>query len=784
MKEFVKRRRSLSETGSVFLLATAAMAGSNAAIARVTEAAVPARHSIMPVDAPLYFEANHGQLENGFEFIARGRDCDVLIAPTEALLVLCRQDEPSSALDLGRVEVGGQGAFQMRPLRFRLEGANPRAAASGLHELAGRGNYFIGNDPSAWQAGLPLFSKVQIDQVYPGVRLVYYADESARLEYDFVLEPGTQPDRISWRIEGADKVMVDAAGNLTVKLGDEEIRQHKPVIYQMAQGIRKQIEGGYRMKGETGVGFWVGEYDRHSPLVIDPSLTFSAYLGGKGRDRGWGIATDGNGNVWVAGETLSVGLRTTNLLATNAPLRARFQGARSVFGDGFVAKFNNQTELVYLTYLGGIGQDAAFAIAADTNGAAYVTGYTDSPNFPIFPKHTAFQRHLGGTNLNVQGVFPIDAFVTKLNSDGTLAYSTYLGGRNRDVGLGIAVDNQGRAYVTGLTESADFPTKNALQLQITNASGTNIYNGSKYHRSGDAFVTRINPDGTALEYSTFLGGESRDIGQGIALDSVDNAWVVGITSSTKFPTANVPTTSALWSFLNGQPNHALFTDGFVSKLSATGDTLLFSSYLGGDRNDAALAVTVDPSGNAYVTGYTFSTNFPVTSTNLWPIQTNISSEVFVTSFNSDGATNYSVVFGGRKREEGIGIAVDANANAYIVGVTSSTNDFAGVNFTNMMAFFSNNPTSFFTATNSSLRKFGTSDAFIVQVDASGSNVFSAYFGGRGNDQANGIAWDPTANAAYIVGTTTSSTNFLSTSPGTFHGSRIHSDAFVGRIQFP
>ena len=776
---------------------------------------------------PLYFEANRGQMAGDYSFIARGRTCSVLIAPAEAALVLCRRQEPSPALSLGRFEVMGHEGLQSHVVRFLLEGANPGAAIAGLQPLAAKANYFIGDDPAQWHEGIPLYPRVQVAEVYAGIGLVYYADESARLEYDFLLQPGARPDLISWRIDGADKIEVDRTGDLVLWIGGEQVRQHAPVIYQAAHGSRNRIDGGYRLKGKGRVGFWVGEYDHAERLVIDPTLSFATYLGGQLTDRGWGIAVDGSGNVWVAGETTSPNLKTT----PNA-IRRNYQGGNAAFGDGFVAKFTNgTTNLSYLTYLGGSGQDAAFAIAAGTNGEAFITGYTDSPNFPIFPTHgptLAFQRHLAGTNLNVQGVYPVDAFVTKLNADGTLAYSTYLGGAGRDVGLGIAVDKENRAYVTGYTESGNFPRTNSLEGQYRNvvllyptkvnglttvtvvAYMTN-YDGSKFKGGGDAFITRMSADGSAVEYSSYLGGANEDIGQGIAVDANDSAYVVGTTASPGFPVTN-----AFTRYIHGQTNGTPIIDGFICKLSPEGTNLEYSSFLGGYARNAAQAVAVDTAANAYITGYTYSTNFPVTlydvttSTNIvvntntvppstnsvvvtnsaftfthWTSPTNANSDVFVLKLDSSGSTNggYSVVFGGKSSDQGTGIAVDENQNAYIVGVTTSRTNFADIvtNNGNQLLLWTNG----FSATNTAFARHVTKDAFFVELNPSGSNLFKAYVGGFGNNMANGIALDtrttPGSPIAYMVGTT-GSTNFPGTAPSKIHGNHIYGDAFVARIE--
>jgi hypothetical protein len=397
--------------------------------------------------------------------------------------------------------------------------------------------------------------------------------------------------------------------------------------------------------------------------------------------------------------------------------------------------------------------------------------------------------------------------VARLDPTGTnLIYSSYLGGNARDTGMGIAVDSTTSAYVTGFTESTNFPTTNALfgpyvrgrfAGTVTNYAGTNYHGGN-----GDAFVSKISPDGRTLLYSTYLGGTNQENGEGIAVDPAFSAYVVGWTFSTNFPTTD-PTNT----LLNGFTNRFLaLTDAFVSKLSLDGQSLVYSVLLGGSQNDAALHVAVDSSGNAYVTGYTFSTNFPTTITNLFavftnspnpPLQitnpiayvskTNVNSDVFVTKLDPSGTTNagYSVVFGGRRNDQGNGIDIDPNGNAYVTGSTATPTNFAGLNFQIFTNFFATTNRFGFNYTNSSPKGAWTNDVFLVELDPTGSNfLFMAYMGGSKNDQANGIAFDPIANAAYLVGTTIS-TNFpvtnafqprIKTTPKT--------DAFVSRIQFP
>ncbi len=712
------------------------------------------------VNAPLYFEANHGQAGAAARFIARGQECSVLLAPAEATLILATGPQPLTPPFLRRTAPRGDGQpFETRAVRLRLRNGNPRAAMTGLDELPGKANYLLGNDPADWRAGVPLFSRVQVEEIYPGIGLVYHADDSARLEYDFIVQPHADPDQISFVIEGADRVSLDASGNLVLKIGGDEIGEHKPVVYQNVRGVRKEIEGAYRVTGDSTVSFRLGDYDRSVPLIIDPVLVFSSYLGGSKMDIGWSIALDPGGNIYIAGETLSK-------LATTNAFQATYQGGNRSFGDAFIAKYDNSgSNLLYLTYLGGRRDDGALGIAVDAAGYAYVTGFTDSPNFPV--TNAPFRSAITGKSNNAVHIPPVDAFVAKLNTNGaSLIFSTFIGGDGRDEGVGIAVDGSA-VYVTGLTESTNLvPIPNGYQT----ASGGRA----------DAFVVKFNNDGTTNGYySTYLGGTNGEYAESIAVDGAGSAYVTGFTSSTNFPVTNAIVFNGItYTNLNGQTNLSLHTDAFISRLSADGASLIFSTLLGGSNEDAGLHIALDTAGNAYVAGYTFSTNFP-TTTQLPhnPVVSNFVAHAFVTKVDPNDNLIYSTQFGGNKTDQAIGIAVDAAGNAYVAGIATSTN------------FFTTNTFGFLSPTNSSVKRFGTSDGFIAELDPAGSNfVFSAYLGGPGQDQINGIVVDPAGAAAYIVGQTTSSTNFPLVNPqqtqlGGVKKSKI-SDAFVGKIQLP
>src|SRR5213596_1682462 len=375
---------------------------------------------------PLYFEANKGQTDEQVRFLARGSRSTLFLTPSEAVLVFTHREVSRTVL------------------RMTFIGANPEPSVVGAEELPGKANYFIGSDPANWRTDVPTYAKVRYKNVYPGIDLIYYGNQR-QLEYDFVVSPGADPRRIRLGFHGADKLEVDAQGDLVLHTATGVIRQRKPVVYQEVEGTRREIAGGYVLEGARRVGFRVTAYDARRPLVIDPALFYSTYLGGSDSDEG-------------------------------------------------------------------------FAIAVDTAGNAYVTGLTFSKNFPTTPG--AFQPTpdpLAGNN----------AFVTKLNPTGSaLVYSTYLGGNNDDQGLGIAVDAAGNAYVAGQTGSSTFPTTPGA-FQRFESGGLN---------DPDAFVTKLNPLGSALVYSTYLGGGSRDHATGIALDAAGNAYVTGNTSSVQFPT--------------------------------------------------------------------------------------------------------------------------------------------------------------------------------------------------------------------------------------------------------
>ncbi|TYP74496.1 SBBP repeat-containing protein [Paenibacillus methanolicus] len=616
-------------------------------------------------------------------------------------------------------------------LVWELLNARPGLVPEGVSADQGTFSYFRGQDPAYHYANIPLYREVAYRQVWPGIDLVFQACEG-KLKYDVILSPGARLEDVKLLCQGAEELRMDDDGNLQFVTPLGTFADLKPVAYQSIENVVKPVECRFALRkeadGSRSVGFETGEeYRPDYALVIDPILAFSTYLGGTDFDQGHAIAVDSAGNVYVTGDTGSADFPVTP---------GAFDTTLGGTTDVFVTKFDpTGTALVYSTYLGGSGTgDQGFGIAVDASGHAYVTGAAQSADFPVTPG--AFQTDFGGG---------IDGFVTKLNPAGTaLVYSTYLGGGGSDIGRGIAVDASGNAYMTGETTSADFPvTPGAFQTMIGGGS--------------DAFVAKLNPAGTALVYSTYLGGSGGDFGRGgIAIDASGSAYVAGTTQS-----ANFPVTPGCV-----QPLFGGVQDAFAAKLNPLGTGLVYSTYLGGTSSDSGESIAIDASGNAYVTGQTFSADFPVTAgafdTTFEP--TNMA---YITKVNALGsALVYSTYLGGSGgNNEGRGITVDSFGHASVTGSTSAA-DFP-VTPDAIQPLYGDNQ-----------------DAFVTRLNPSGSAlIFSTYLGGSGPglDLGRKIASDASGNL-YVVGDT-ESTDFPVTAQAfqpELAGSR---DAFVAKIQF-
>jgi hypothetical protein len=636
--------------------------------------------------ASLSFEMNRGQYESNTKFFAHGFKCDLLLSNCQATLAYN----------------GAPGNRSKLPaMTMQIVGADPQSEMVGLDEMASRMNYFIGNDADKWQTEIANFARVKCRNIYSGIDLIYYG-KGKQLEYDFIIAAGADPATIKLHYSGAQAISINSSGELVIATDAGEVRQPAPSIYQDIDGERSLIAGGYFIDGNDQIGFQVSEYDKKQALIIDPILSYSSYLGGGNNDEANGIAVDANGNIYLTGATNSYNFPNRNAVqAINA----------GGINDIFIAKFSaDGNELIYATYLGGQANDQALAIAVDAAGNAYITGCTSSSDFPTM---NAFQKKFGGMQ---------DGFVTKLNPDGQLIYSSYLGGANLDAGFAIAADSAGNAYITGETNSTNFPISGAIQ--------------PTYQNNCDLFITRVNTNlegNSSLLFSSYLGGSSSDQGIAIAADANGNAYVTGFTTSLDFPI----TTNAF------QKNYGTGGDAFIVKVdtnkAGTGsDALCYASFLGGSGGDAGMGIAIDAAGIIYIGGITGSTgDFPVTANCLQPRYGGGDGDGFIVKMdlNLDGASSliYASYFGGGGFDQIYDLALDASGNVYITGKADSSDLPAR----NTPPINSN------------------SDAFIAKMDLNSPALLYTYcIGGSGDDAGMAIATDSEANV-YITGSTSS-----------------------------
>lgn len=708
---------------------------------------------------PLWFEAS---AQN--QFIARGQGTEFIIKPDGVEFAL-RNDSGETAR-----------------CTMRFVGASTFIAPAGTEPLTGKINRFYGSRPQDWQTGISTFSRVQMEAVYPGISAVFYGNQKM-LEYDFLLAAGKDPAQIALRFEGAKTISIGKDGALIISLGAGKVEQHPPVAYQIINGERREVTVGYKLLDSRTVGFAVGNFDRTAPLVIDPVLNYSTYFGGKYGDTASAIAVNPvDGSIYFAGQTLSSQVSNTIPLATASAYQKIYKGGKFT-GDAFIARFDNTgTNLIYATYLGGAGNDGALGLVVDADGNAFVAGFTDSIDFPTT---NALYKTIRSTKPKQLSTYPVDAFVAKLNPSGSaLLSSTYLGGRSMDAIYALALDDAKNIYVTGYTYSSNFPvTPNAFQKKSAFTNDNFPY----FHCN--AFVSVIAASGTNLIYSSFLGGTNFDQGRAIALNN-GRVFVAGYTSSTNFPKTNfLPG----YTYLNGNADKDKkklngASDAFVAafQISSTNLIPMYSTLLGGTNNDVANGIAADADGNAYVAGYTMSTNFPYTTTNVLNltdayVHTNdfkkrpqYATNGFLTKIEWNGtnpAIGFSTMFGGRGVNVANGVTLDAANNIYIVGSATCTN-------------FPVTPDNFgppLSATNNSRKKNGEhlSDAVVIVFNQDATALlFSAYLGGKENDYGNAIALD-VDGSIYLAGYTTS-TNFPTVSPWKSIRTGTN-DMFIARI---
>jgi hypothetical protein len=697
---------------------------------------------------PLAFEQNTGQTVKGVKYVARAHGYTLFLRPDEAVFSIC---ERSDLIDARRT-AGGKGLVRVHDKRhpdarqsraaavyMQLNGANRAARISATDELAGKANYFIGNDPRRWRRNISLYGNVNYEDIYPGIRLAFHG-EQRQLEFDFVVAPEASPKTIAFQFKGAG-IKIDASGNLLISSAGGEIVVHKPIAYQQSHNRKKPVDAQFVLNADNRVSFELGEYDHQRELVIDPSVAvlYATYLGGSGADEAEAVAVDSStGNAYVTGETSSVdfpGYSGTNKLT----------GSENVFVTEMNAAGSN---FLYSTYVGGSDSDAAYGIAMDKSADVFVVGATNSSDFP----HTsgAFQASLGSSGAT-------NAFIFELNATGSLTYGTYFGGSASDVALGVAFDQTTGLYaIAGSASSTDFPIKNALQPKLAG--------------SDNGFVSLWNSAGNSLTFSTYLGAATGDNVNAVALDSSDNVYVTGKTSSPAFPTTSGAFQTKCGT--DGTCNGGLL-DAFVTEINSTGSNYVFSTFLGGSNNDLCDGIAVDATG-IYITGQTESTDFPVVAGGFQATFGGGDNDAFVTKLNSSGSAEvYSSYLGGSGAEIGASIAIDGGGNAYITGQTDSpTNNFPLV-----------------IPTQATLG--GGNDAFVTEVNSSGSKLlFSTYLGGSQDEDDGGnygaIAVDSYGANIYVAGNTASTDFPVFPNPGalqtTYGGGST--DAFVAKYAQP
>ena len=668
---------------------------------------------------PLRFEENGGQINPEARFQARGEGYQVFLTSKGATLALRKAAKQSPRLSSHRSFRAETPSFDLIGLNFVGSNADPEL--TGIDELADKSSYLIGREKSKWLTGLRNYREVRYESLYPGTDLVFYG-HGRHLEFDFVVAAGANPGSIRIKVTGAKQLNMDSEDDVVVHTAGKDLLLRTPVAYQQKKGRRKPVSARYVLSAENELEFQIGPYDKSKPLVIDPVLSYSTYLGGSATDIVLNVAADRHGFAYATGNTCSVDFPTAN------PFQSQNVGGGCI---AFVSKFNQSgSELVYSTYLGGTDglETDGLGIAVDQNFNAYLTGVTFSADFPL---ENPFQ---------VQNKGGAEAFVVELNPTGTaLVYSSLLGGSGDDFGLDIVVDPQGAAYVTGDTNSPDFPVHNPLQSSFKGGPS-------------DAFVAKIQPQGAGLAFATYIGGTDEDHGFGIAVDFARNIYVAGYSKSADFPT----TPHAL------QPTSAGGFDSVILKLRSDGQKLLYSTYLGGSADDEGLDIAVDLFGSAHISGSTCSADFP-TRNPAQPVPTGQCAGYAARLDPSGSHLIYSTYLGGAFNDFARGIATHTVAGPwvfdYVSGLTCSPN---------------------FPVSHAIQPNFGgVCDAFVTKLGPTGAIVYSTYLGGTDFDQSHGVAVDGRGNA--YVGGITCSTDFPVSENAVQQTQAGNCDGFVSKI---
>jgi uncharacterized protein (TIGR03437 family) len=697
----------------------------------------------------LRLEPNVGQADPGYRYLAHGAGQKIYLSSGEAVFEF-----------EGRKLWG----LERREVHAALVGANQAVDGLAQEPKSGRVNYLIGNDPQKWHTNIPTFGRVTFHSVYPGIDVVYRG-AGRLMENDFMVSPGADPATIRIRFAGADEVRIDSDGALIVEAGKRALRWQAPEVYQQDEhGRRDKIEGRFALPGRDTVAFEIGVYDLHRTLVIDPLVTYATYFGGPTGDGATRVVADAGGNAYMIGATDSEDFQSSpGTFATSGT---------GVNGNVLVAKLGPDGKtMIYETHIGGSGGDVGLGIALDATGNVYLTGMTASADYPLVP---------ATNNLTTKSVTdPDNCFVTKLNASGSaLVYSNVLGGSQQDACTGVGVDASGNAYVVGATASTDFPTMNALQPAAPSALFGNP--------SVAAFAAKLNPAGTALLYSTYYGGTGTNVATQLAVDSSGNVYFTGCTTSTSFPITSgaFQTTFAGSGGQNSQlapifPSTSIFGnvlsafgDAFVVKLNSSGQRV-YATYLGGQQDDIGFGIAIDSKGDAYVGGATLSKNFPMQNAFQSAYHgaggnTQVNAgDGFIAELNPAGtALLFSSYIGGSKDDRVLGVALDSSGNIYLAGHTLSA-DFPTAG-QQAQSGYAGDSDGF----------FATGDAFLAEVSTSYQLTSSTFFGGSAGDWAGGVAVDG-LGGVIIVGST-DSPDFPATS-GSYQTKYAGSDSLLAGV---
>ncbi len=680
-----------------------------------------------------YFIQNKGQIDSEeIQFYSRGGN--VFFTPT-CVIYRFREMEPNEdeGMELDRFSDPMKDPPETFHewgviLKYSFIRAN-KVIPVGRERCNWNTNYFKGSDQEKWYTEVPNYLEVIYPDLWDGIDLVYRLKDGS-IKYDLIVHPDADLSDIRIQIDGANDLSINPQGDLVIRTKYWDILDSGLVSYY-EDGSGGPIPCKFELMNDYEYKISLGAFDKSRSVVIDPVIHYSTFIGGSGYDIGSDIAIDTSGNAYITGWTEDA---PTYYPTTTGAFDTTHNGGNDVF----VTKLNSAgSSLVYSTFIGGSGDDEGVDIAIDTSGNAYITGYTndDTTDYPITS---------GAYDTTQNGIW--DVFVTKLNSAGSsLVYSTFIGGSERDVGEGIAIDTSGNAYITGWTEDAPtyYPT--------TTGAFDTTHNGGN-----DVFVTKLNSAGSSLEYSTFIGGSGSDSGSCIEIDTNGNVYISGLTRD---GTTDYPTTPGAY-----DTTHNGDRDVFVTKLNSAGSSLVYSTFIGGSGYDYGGGIAIDTSGNAYITGNTVNapTSYPIT-TGAYDSTHNGNYDVFVTKLNSAGSSlMYSTFIGGSSDDVGRGIAIDTSGNAYITGYTTDGN----VDY----------PTTTGAYDTTHNRVY---DVFVTKLNSVGSSLlYSTFIGGSDIDYGDGIAIDTSENA-YLTGYTRDGTFDYPTTTGAFDTTHNgNSDVFV------